>query len=108
MDAKHTRPTSLFKVDMKIGRALKLCRSARDLSLEIVAERVGISVSYLSRLENDKREPSLVLVGKIAEALSVPLPVIVFLAAEPGELKGMDEQAEQRFADLALRLIRQQ
>jgi transcriptional regulator with XRE-family HTH domain len=93
---------------MKIGKALKLCRSARDLSLEVVAERAGISTSYLSRLENDKREPSLALIGKVAEALNIPVPVVVFLAAEPGELKGMDKQTEQRFADLALGLIRQQ
>lgn len=93
---------------MKIGKALKLCRSARDLSLEVVAERAGISTSYLSRLENDKREPSLTLIGKVAEALNIPVPVVVFLAAEPGELKGMDRQTEQRFADLALGLIRQQ
>lgn len=93
---------------MKIGKALKLCRSARDLSLEVVAERAGISTSYLSRLENDKREPSLALIGKVAEALNIPVPVVVFLAAEPGELKGMDKHTEQRFADLALGLIRQQ
>lgn len=93
---------------MKIGKALKLCRSARDLSLEVVAERAGISTSYLSRLENDKREPSLTLIGKVAEALNIPVPVVVFLAAEPGELKGMDRQTEQMFADLALGLIRQQ
>lgn len=93
---------------MKIGKALKLCRSARDLSLEVVAERAGISTSYLSRLENDKREPSLALIGKVAEALNIPVPVVVFLAAEPGELKGMDKQTEQRFAYLALGLIRQQ
>jgi transcriptional regulator with XRE-family HTH domain len=92
---------------MKIGKALKLCRSARDLSLEIVAERAGISTSYLSRLENDKREPTLAMIGKVADALDVPVPVVVFLAAEPGELKGMDKKTEQRFAELALDLIRQ-
>ena len=92
---------------MKIGKALKLCRSARDLSLEIVAERAGISTSYLSRLENDKREPTLAMIGKVADALAVPVPVVVFLAAEPGELKGMNKKTEQRFAELALDLIRQ-
>ena len=92
---------------MKIGKALKLCRSARDLSLEIVAERAGISTSYLSRLENDKREATLAMIGKVADALDVPVPVVVFLAAEPGELKGMDKKTEQRFAELALDLIRQ-
>lgn len=92
---------------MKTGNALRICRTARDLSLETVAERAGISTSYLSRLENDKREPTLAMIGKVADALGIPLPVIVFLAAEPGDLKGMDKRTEQRFAELALNLIRQ-
>lgn len=92
---------------MKLGKALKLCRSARDLSLEIVAERAGISTSYLSRLENEKREPTLAMISKVADALDIPVPMIVFLAAEPGELKGLDKKTEQRFANLALDFIRQ-
>jgi len=92
---------------MNIGKALRLCRSAKELSLETVAERAGISVSYLSRLENDKREASLTIVGKLAEALGIPVPVIVFLASDDKELKGMDKKTEQRFSELALDLIRQ-
>lgn len=91
---------------MNIGRALKLCRSAKDLSLETVAKRAGISVSHLSRIENTKREPSLTLVGQIASALDVPAPVIVFLASDEGDLKGIDKETERRFSDLALSLIR--
>lgn len=92
---------------MKIGKALKLCRSAKEISLETLAERTGISASHLSRIENQKREPTLPLISKIAEALSVPVPVVVFLAAEPDDLKGMDEQMEKKFSLLALDLIRQ-
>ncbi|WP_197523933.1 helix-turn-helix domain-containing protein [Cupriavidus sp. USMAHM13] len=92
---------------MNIGKALRLCRSAKDLSLETLAERAGISTSYLSRLENDKREPTLALVSKLAESLEVPLPVIIFLASDENELSRMDKDIGQRFAELALNLIRQ-
>ena len=96
-----------FCIDlMNIGKTLKLCRSAKDLSLETVAARAGISTSYLSRLENDKREPTLTLISKVAEALEVPVPVIVFLASDDRELKGMDKKTEQRFSELALELSR--
>jgi transcriptional regulator with XRE-family HTH domain len=91
---------------MKIGKALKLCRTAKNLSLEDVAVRAGISVSYLSRLENDKRDATLVLLSKVAEALDVPAPVIVFIASDPSELKGLDKETEARFSELALSLIR--
>jgi transcriptional regulator with XRE-family HTH domain len=92
---------------MNIGKALKLCRSAKDLSLEIVAERAGISVSHLSRIENQKREPTLPLVSKIASVLGVPMPIVVFLASDAGELSGLDKQSEKHFSELALNLIRQ-
>jgi transcriptional regulator with XRE-family HTH domain len=93
---------------MNIGKALRLCRTAKELSLETIAERAGISPSYLSRVENDKREPTLALVSKLAEALEVPLPLIVFLGSDEKELSGMDKDLEQRFAELALALMRRQ
>jgi transcriptional regulator with XRE-family HTH domain len=92
---------------MNIGKALKLCRSAKDLSLEVVAERAGISVSHLSRIENQKREPTLPLVSKISGALGIPMPIVVFLASDAGELSGLDKRAERQFSELALDLIRQ-
>ena len=97
-----------FCIDvMNIGKTLKLCRTAKELSLDTVAERAGISTSYLSRLENDKREPTLSLVNRVAEALEVPVPVIIFLASDDNDLKHMDKKMEQRFSELALGLIRQ-
>ena len=92
---------------MNIGKALKLVRSAKDLSLEIVAERSGISVSYLSRIERDERQATMPLVAKIAEALAVPVAIIVFLGSDEAELKGLDKNTERRFSELAFDLMRQ-
>ena len=91
---------------MNIGKALKLCRAARELSLEVIAERAGISVSYLSRLENDKREPTVTLISKLAAALGVPVPIVIYLASDDDELTGLDKETAQRFAELALNLLR--
>lgn len=92
---------------MNIGKALKTVRSAKDLSLESVAERSGISISYLSRIERDQRQATMPLVAKIAEALAVPVAILVFLASDAEELKGLDKNTERRFSELALDLIRQ-
>lgn len=102
----YTRPVLLCVFCMNIGKALKLCRSAKDLSLEEVAERAQISVSYLSRIENQQREPNLALVTKIGAALEIPVAVLVFLASDSEELIGLDEETEKQFANLALELIR--
>jgi transcriptional regulator with XRE-family HTH domain len=90
---------------MNIGKALKLCRSAKDMSLEAVAEGADISVSYLSRIENRQREPTLDIVSKLANVLAVPMPVLIFLASDASELRGLDPQTEQQFSTLALELI---
>jgi len=92
---------------MNIGKALKLVRSAKDLSLEIVAERSGISASYLSRIERDERQATMPLVARIAEALAVPVAIVVFLGSDEAELKGLDKNTERRFSELAFDLIRQ-
>lgn len=90
---------------MNIGKALKLCRSAKDMSLRAVAEGADISVSYLSRIENKQREPTLDIVSKLANVLAVPMPVLIFLASDASELRGLDAQTEQQFSTLALELI---
>ena len=56
---------------MKLGKAIKLCRTQRYLSQTELAELANISVSYLSLLERDKRDPTLSTIKDIAEALNL-------------------------------------
>ena len=44
---------------MNIGHALKVCRSAKKLSLGDLAGLTELSTSYLSMIESGKREPTL-------------------------------------------------
>ena len=90
---------------MDIGRALKLCRSQRRMTQADLAIRAGFSVSYLSLLEKNKRDPSLSTVEKIAHALNMPLSILIFLAADKGELSGIDEDLAQRLALSSLTLL---
>lgn len=91
---------------MNLGKALKICRAAKNLSLDEVSSRTGVSASYLSRVENGKREPPLELVSKLAAALELPPALLIFLASEPEEIQGIDQATAQRFSDLALELLR--
>jgi transcriptional regulator with XRE-family HTH domain len=54
--------------------------------------RAECSVSYLSMLENNKRDPTLSMVTKIAEALHVPVGVLFVMASEEKELGNIDSQ----------------
>ncbi|MEX8510378.1 MAG: helix-turn-helix domain-containing protein [Leptothrix ochracea] len=91
---------------MNIGHALKLTRSAKGLSLETLAERAELSQSYLSMIESGKREPTLSSIQKIATALGVPTPILIFLAADKGELEGIDPETFQRLAAAVMDVMR--
>jgi transcriptional regulator with XRE-family HTH domain len=71
---------------MNVGKAIRLCRTQQGASQSAIADRANCSVSYLSMLENNKRDPTLSTVTKIAEALNVPVGVLFVLAADQNEL----------------------
>lgn len=60
-----------------IGPRLKALRLERDLTLSVLAESTGISVSTLSRLESGHRRASLELLLPIASTYRLPLDDLV-------------------------------
>lgn len=85
-----------------LGARLRERRRQRGITLEVAAARVGLSPAYLSRLETERRQPSLpVLLGlsrayatTVADLLGEPPvahdPVIRSGAMEPGRAGGWD------------------
>lgn len=60
-----------------VGANLKRLRIAAGLTQEQLAERSGFSQQYLSETENGKRNPSVVSLYEIGEALGVSLVQLV-------------------------------
>lgn len=54
-----------------IGQRIKTIRKQKHMTLGEVAKRVGFSTSYLSQIENLKREPSIGTIIKISHVLGV-------------------------------------
>ena len=71
---------------MKIGRAIYGVRKEKGLKLEAVAIDAGTDAGYLSRIETGGRNPSLVMLEKIAAAMDVPVSQIVAMAEGGGDL----------------------
>lgn len=90
---------------MNIGNAILLARTKRKLSQAALAERAGISVSYLSMLERSKRDPALSTLKKVANALGMPLEILFFLGAENGELTGLNRELAGQLAYAALEML---
>ena len=60
-------------MDMRrlVGRNLARIRAAQGMTQETLAERSGFSQQYLSGLERGRRNPTVVTVYEIAQALDV-------------------------------------
>jgi transcriptional regulator with XRE-family HTH domain len=56
---------------MKLQDRLKELRTAHDLTLKGLAERTGLSVSYLSDMERGRTTPPLVTLETLATALDM-------------------------------------
>ena len=56
-----------------VGINIKRWRVERGLSQEDVAHRVGIDLSYFGQIERGKRNPTIAVLGRIADALDTPL-----------------------------------
>lgn len=65
-------------------RHLLAARMNRGLSQRQLAERCGLTQSYLSRLERGARSPTLAQLGRLAEVLYVPLQWFLTGDVRPG------------------------
>lgn len=90
---------------MNIGKAIKVCRTQKDLSQKELAKKAGVSISYLSLLERNKREANIHIIKNIAHALDIPLSILIFLASEKKELIGLDKDIINQLSHVVLELM---
>ena len=61
---------------MNLGQAVKRVRKNKGLNQEQFCNKIGITQSFLSGIENNKKKPSIDVIQKIAEVVDMPLPVL--------------------------------
>ena len=64
-------------------RIIKLLRTAEGISQVRFAEELGVSRSYVSQVENGKKEPGLVFLREAARILHVPVALLLVDESEP-------------------------
>lgn len=64
----------------KINEALRLLRVFHDVSRSELQLRLGISASYLSELESGRKNVSIELLQKYADAFGIPVSSLVFFS----------------------------
>lgn len=70
----------------KIGKNIQHLRNQRNLTLNVLSERSGVSKAMLSQIETDKVNPTIATVWKIARGLSVDLNDLLELNSSPKRL----------------------
>ena len=84
--------------------ALRLVRVFHDMSQVALAERLGISKSYLSELEAGKKQPTVELLQKYASTFNMPLSSLVFFAENVGSPTRSDK-VRTAIAGKALKML---
>ena len=63
-----------------LGEALRLIRVYHDLKQKEAAERLGVSTSYLSEIEKERKIPTLDLIRRYSAQFDIPVSSIMFFA----------------------------
>lgn len=65
-----------------IANALRLIRVFHDLKQIELADKMGVSKSYISEIEAGKKSPSIQLIEKYSEEFKIPVSSILFFAEQ--------------------------
>jgi transcriptional regulator with XRE-family HTH domain len=69
----NVHPVTFGKLPtMKTGQTIRILRTARGISQGALARCLEVTPGYLSLVEQDKREPSLGVLKKVAKYFEVP------------------------------------
>lgn len=78
---------------INFGSTIKSYRRKKGLTQVALARRIGIESTYLSAIENGRREPSLPLVKQISKAIAIPTEVLFLDAIEINDsMSGRDRK----------------
>lgn len=71
---------------MNLGATIKYSREIRKMSRSQLAFAAEMSGTTIRDIEENETEPRLVIVEAIAEALDIPLSVLVLVAADKADI----------------------
>lgn len=82
---------------MEVGEKLKRLRKERGLTLQALADKSGLSVSYLSNVEREATSPTLQHLGQICQALDILIADFLTEPAQEHRLYARREEFEPVF-----------
>ena len=92
-------------MNLTVGGVVRAIRTHRGLTLDELSAETGISISYLSLIERDRREPSLSNLGTLAEAFGLPVGVLLLLGTDTSRLEKSDAEISEQILDVIRKLL---
>lgn len=86
---------------ISLGSAVRKLREEAALTQRELAERAGISASYLSRIESDRRDPTLPVLRRLARELSVWPGLLLSTVVQVEMPDEVEARFEEFFEDIA-------
>lgn len=78
----------------QFGAHIRILRQSQNLSQEELAEKANMHRTYIGMIERGERNPALLNLIRLAQALDVPLPELVnFLYEENYELSQANHES---------------
>jgi transcriptional regulator with XRE-family HTH domain len=71
--AKFSRDVAASALCARVGRKIRGLREKRGWTQQILADHAQIERSHLARVEEGIREPGIMILERIADALEVPV-----------------------------------
>ncbi len=78
---------------MHKGQIIKLLRIKKGFNQIDFAQKTGITPNYLSLVENGKRDPAIEYLKTAAEALEIPVSLLLFEKADTAKFKDKKSKA---------------
>ena len=72
---------------MTIGKSIQLIRKTRAKEGQVTfATAIGIGQAYLSRIENDRSNPTIELLKRISDHVGIPLPILFWYGIDESDI----------------------
>ena len=72
----------MVRTEASVGATLRSLRHQTNLGIKSVGPLVGVSYSYLSKIENDIKRPSIGLISRLCELYGVDADHVIAMSNE--------------------------
>lgn len=81
----------MSRLEENIALNLKRIRKSRNMSLDMMAEKTGVSKSMLGQIERGESNPTVSTIGKIVEGIRVPFEELLYQKEDAVSVVQYDE-----------------